>query len=200
MINLRRKTSQPNYLAMTSGEFHGLNGDQFLALPKNVSTIVDLLEAKDISWASYQENLPFDGFGEDSFTSHNYINSSLPDYTYYERKHNPLIIHNSVASIAERALRVRNFNDLAVDIQADTMPQWSFITPNMVNDAHNTDIDFTSKWLEYFLVPLLENPNFNSEETLVILTFDENEGALFPSIALGLISIEKSPCTWIQFW
>ncbi len=34
---------------------------------------------------------------------------------------------------------------------------------------------FVSAWLEYFLVPLLQNPNFNDNETLILLTFDENE-------------------------
>jgi hypothetical protein len=28
----------------------------------SISTVVDLLEAKNISWASYQENIPFDGY------------------------------------------------------------------------------------------------------------------------------------------
>ena len=28
----------------------------------SISTIVDLLEAKNISWASYQESMPTDGF------------------------------------------------------------------------------------------------------------------------------------------
>jgi hypothetical protein len=32
-----------------------------------------------------------------------------------------------------------------------------------------------STWLEYFLVPLLKNPLFNNNRTLVQLTFDENE-------------------------
>jgi uncharacterized protein YkwD len=31
-------------------------------IPQNASTIVDLLEAKNVSWASYQENMPYDGF------------------------------------------------------------------------------------------------------------------------------------------
>lgn len=45
----------------------------------------------------------------------------------------------------------------------------------MANDAHDTDVNFVSAWLEYFLVPLLQNPLFNSNRTLIQLTFDENE-------------------------
>jgi hypothetical protein len=40
----------------------GLNGDPFIAIPQNVSSIVDLLEDKGISWSLYQEDLPYSGF------------------------------------------------------------------------------------------------------------------------------------------
>lgn len=36
-------------------------------------------------------------------------------------------------------------------------------------------MDFASDWLEFWLPPLLANPAFNDNRTLIILTFDENE-------------------------
>ena len=50
-----------------------------------------------------------------------------------------------------------------------------FVTPNMVDDGHDTSIDFASAWLEYWLPPLLADPNFNDNRTLILLTFDETE-------------------------
>jgi len=44
----------------------------------------------------------------------------------------------------------------------------------MLNDAHDTNIDFTGQWLQYFLEPLLKDPRFNGPNTLILLTFDEN--------------------------
>lgn len=48
----------------------------------------------------------------------------------------------------------------------------------MVDDGHDTTIDYSSAWLEWWLVPLLKDKRFNSGEgkdgTLVVLTFDEN--------------------------
>jgi len=35
-------------------DYFGLNGDPFIAVPKNVSSVVDLLEDKGISWGLYQ--------------------------------------------------------------------------------------------------------------------------------------------------
>lgn len=55
----------------------------FYALPLNVSTQVDLLEAHNISWATYQENMPFSGFSGD-YAQKNYLDlSSKSPYTYY---------------------------------------------------------------------------------------------------------------------
>jgi len=50
-----------------------------------------------------------------------------------------------------------------------------FITPNMVDDGHDTNVDFAGDWLQFWLVPLLSNPQFNNNRTLIVLTFDENE-------------------------
>lgn len=60
---------------------------------------------------------------------------------YYVRKHNPLVIHDAIANTSQAAY-IRNFNDFAADIKADVLPQWMFITPNLVNDAHDTDITY----------------------------------------------------------
>ncbi|OJA12318.1 hypothetical protein AZE42_07339 [Rhizopogon vesiculosus] len=160
--------SQPNYLAATGGDFWGLASDDLESVPTNMSTIVDLLDQKNISWATYQENMP-----SDAYVGYNYTNSD--DYTYYVRKHNPLVIYQSVGSVQSRQGRIRNFNDFAVDIGNNTLPQWMFITPNLRNDGHDTDVAYAASWLNYWLVPLLNDPNFNTDRTLIFLTFDENE-------------------------
>jgi hypothetical protein len=45
----------------------------------------------------------------------------------------------------------------------------------MLNDGHDTTIDYVSNWTRSFLTPLLNNTNFNDNKTLIIVTFDENE-------------------------
>ncbi|KAI9462672.1 phosphoesterase family-domain-containing protein [Russula earlei] len=167
--------SQPNYIAAVGGDFFGMSDDNLYHIPSNISTVVDLLEAKNISWASYQENMPFDGYEGFNFASKNYVNTSAPDYIYYARKHNPTIIYDSVASVPSRLARHRNFNDLAVDVNASALPQWVFVSPNLVNNGRDTSIEYAASWLEYWLVPLLNNKNFNDNHTLIVLTFDENE-------------------------
>jgi len=124
---------------------------------------------------SHKTVLPFDGFEGFNFSSKNYVNTSAPNYVFYVRKHDPLIIYDSVASVPSRRSRIRNFNDFAVDVNASALPQWVFVTPNMVNDGHDTTIDWINQWLQFWLVPLLRDSNFNDNSTLILLTFDENE-------------------------
>lgn len=54
--------SEPNYVASHGGDYFGMNNDDFNFIDANISTIVDLLESKGISWAEYQEDMPYTGF------------------------------------------------------------------------------------------------------------------------------------------
>ena len=158
-----------NYIAVVGGDYFGMENDDFNTVAKNVSTVVDLLDTKGISWGEYQEDMPYPGFLGFNFT--NQQNTSQNDYV---RKHNPLIIFNSVTSNATRLPLIKNFTSFDTDLKAQTLPQWSFVTPNMTNDGHDTTIAFTSTWARTFLEPLLKNPYFMNN-TLVVLTFDEDD-------------------------
>jgi len=76
--------SEPNYVAAVGGDFFGMADDRVYNIPTksvtsssvhtffshfthSMSTIVDLLEQKNIPWASYQENMPSDGFTGDAY-------------------------------------------------------------------------------------------------------------------------------------
>lgn len=41
------------------------------------------------------------------------------------------------------------------------------------NDGHDSSVTVAGQWAKDFLVPLLSNKNFNTDRTLVVLTFDE---------------------------
>jgi len=54
--------SQPNYIASVGGDYFGLNHDMMVNIPQNVSTLVDLLETKNIDWRGYFEGVPGPGY------------------------------------------------------------------------------------------------------------------------------------------
>ncbi|KAF8812750.1 acid phosphatase [Phlegmacium glaucopus] len=161
--------SEPNYVASVGGEYFGMQNDNLNHIPANISSIVDLLESKDISWAEYQEDMPSTGFQGFQFLN------PITGANDYVRKHNPLIVYDSVANSPQRSANIKNFTLFEQDLANNNLPQWMFITPNMLNDGHDTNVTFAATFAINFLTPLLKNPNFNSERTLVLLTFDENE-------------------------
>ncbi|KAG5644655.1 hypothetical protein DXG03_008037 [Asterophora parasitica] len=173
--------SEPNYVSSVGGEYFGINNDNLFNVPKNVSTVVDLLEDKGISWGEYLEDMPSTGF-----TGFEFRNPKTGANAYV-RKHNPLVVFESISTNPSRLAKTKNFTLLYEDVAANRLPQWVFITPNMTNDAHDTNIAFGGKWTKQFLEPLLENPNFNDEGTLVIVTFDENDASSQPNRVFTLL-------------
>lgn len=99
--------------------------------------------------------------------------------------------YDSVTSSTNRLAKCKNFTMFYNDLAANKLPQWMFITPNMsrslspppavpntntgvtANNAHDSSISVAGAWPRSFLTPLLANPNFNINRTLVVLTFDE---------------------------
>jgi len=152
-----------------------MDSDDLFNFPRNFSSVVDLLEDKGISWAEYQEDMPFTGFQGFSFPN---PRTGADDYV---RKHDPLILFESVTSNPKRLANIRNFTLFERDLAARALPQWIFITPNMTNDAHDTNITFGGRWSLGFVERLLENRQLKEEKTLIVLTFDENENKSQPN-------------------
>ncbi|PMD35390.1 putative acid phosphatase [Hyaloscypha variabilis F] len=161
--------SEPNYIASVGGDTFGMDNDDFNQIPSNISTVVDLLDTKGISWGEYQEDIPYAGY-----TGYNFTNQQNTSNNDYVRKHNPLVIYESISNNASRLSQIKNFTSFTSDLNAQTLPQWSFVTPNMTNDGHDTTVTFAANWARTWLTPLLNNSYFMNN-TLVVLTFDEDD-------------------------
>ena len=67
--------SEPNYIAMTSGDTQGVTDDSDVNL--NVRNVVDLLEAGGKTWRAYMENYPGNCFTGTS-ASGGYVRLAIP--------------------------------------------------------------------------------------------------------------------------
>ncbi|KAI8096771.1 phosphoesterase family-domain-containing protein [Halteromyces radiatus] len=153
--------SQPNYIAAAAGSTMGVDSDSVFNIPENVTTIFDLLEDKNLTWKTYQEDIPSVAFAGSKAGR-------------YFRKHNPAISFDSIAQNPERSKNIVPGIELAKDILSDNLPNWMFYTPNIMNDGHDTDPSFAGKWMEgFYRSTLMINPSF-LEKTLILITFDEN--------------------------
>jgi len=164
--------SQPNYCASAAGDNFGMDNDDWHQIPANVSTIADLFDTKGVSWGEYMQNMPYAGY-----QGYRWPESGANEYV---RKHNPLILFESVTNSDERPRQIKNFTSFYEDLKHERMPQHMFITPNMTNDAHDSNVHVAGSFLADFIPPLLKNEYF-SKDTLMLVTFDESGNYTIPN-------------------
>ncbi|KAF9116260.1 hypothetical protein BGX27_003853 [Mortierella sp. AM989] len=152
--------SQGNYVATISGALNGVTGDGTYKFSSTYKTVVDLLEARELTWKAYQENMPSVCYTR---SSHKHL---------YYRKHNPFISFNSISKNTNRCKNVVPATQFSTDLKNGILPNYMFYTPNIKNDGHDTTVKYAGEWLTGFLNPLLQNPSFLNR-TLVVVTFDE---------------------------
>jgi len=63
--------------------------------------------------------------------------------------------------------------NFAGDLANGTLPHYSFMVPNLINDAHSGTLAAPDAWLEANLDPLVASPLFQRDGLLVIV-FDED--------------------------
>lgn len=148
--------SQPNYFAAAAATHYGNATNLMVNLTGR--SIADLMDENGVSWKTYQEDYPGNCFTGEV-------------HRKYVRKHNPFISFVSIHSNATRCARIVNSDELDIDLERGTLPQYSFYTPNMDNDGHDTNIDFGGEYLARFITPRLSK---FPPKTLIVVTFDED--------------------------
>jgi len=133
--------SQPNYVASVGGSTHGITSDSFSRIGSSVETIVDLLEAKGVSWSEYQEDSPYSGFegnyvnqktgANDYVRKHKYVPCLFLCKQKLTETNSPLVSYDSITSNLDRLAKIKNFTMFDNDLKNNKLPQWIWITPNM---------------------------------------------------------------------
>jgi hypothetical protein len=155
--------SLPNYLWMTSGGSDGVTGDpcESTTGPLDVDNLVRELNNAHLSWKAYQEGLPSAG----------YMGCGSGEYA---QRHNPFAYYRDVANSVSEQQKIVPFSQFATDLANGTLPKFSFITPNLQDDAHDGTLAQADSWLQTNLAPLLASPMFQpGGNGLLIITFDE---------------------------
>ena len=187
-------SSQPNYIVSVAGDTFGFTNDDLGYVQwiyetgpnvPPVTSIVDLLEARGLSWRSYAEDLP------PSYKK--YINPDPPytpippDKGYFARKHVPFLSFPNIISVSERLANIVDAAEFETDLANGNLPNYSWYTPNLINDGHSltpeqkakdprdTDRHTNIKNIEAFLEGFLSDDPIAKfpPETLVVITFDE---------------------------
>ncbi len=169
--------SQPNYIALISGQTQGVDNNENVTL--SARHIGDLLEESGKTWRSYAEGYPGNCF-------------LLPSEGDYFRKHVPFLSFKSVQSNSVRCGYVVNGSAFKADLKSQSLPNFSLYIPDMNNDGHNTGIAYADNWLSKFFKDILEDPKVLAD-TVFVVTFDEGSRARDNRVATLILGAGVQP-------
>ncbi len=142
---------------MTAGQVI-TNNDSYCSTLTQDNIVRHLLTAGR-TWKTYAESLPYAGY-------------TGCGSGYYVKRHNPLAYFSDVANSSEKYNLVP-FTKFATDLANGTLPHFSFIVPNLLNDAHDGSLSTADAWLKKNLAPLIASTTFQKDGILIIV-FDES--------------------------
>jgi hypothetical protein len=158
--------SEPNYLALFSGSTQGITDDSCphtFAAPNLASELI----AAHFSFGAYSEGLPATG-------------SAICSAGEYARKHAPWVDFSNVPASASKPFTAFPAGDYA------RLPTVSFVIPSLCDDMHDCAVPAGDAWLARHMAGYATWANTHG--SLLILTWDENEGGnanQIPTILVG---------------
>ncbi len=160
--------SLPDYFMLTTGQL--ITASDTFSGTVSDNNVVRALLAAGKTWKAYAESLPSAGY-------------LGPDVFPYVRHHNPFAYLSDVKNTSQ-ADNVVPFSHFSMDLAAGQLPNFSFVIPNELDDAHNCPdgaqvcnadpkLRAADKWLQQNIDPLFSDPGFQSSGLLVVV-FDES--------------------------
>jgi hypothetical protein len=150
--------SIPNYFMLTTGRIESLN-NAFSGTVSDDNVVRELVKAGK-TWRSYAESLPKAGYtGGDVYP--------------YFKHHDPFVYLSDVIGTPQ-ANNVVPFSQFSSDLAGDSLPDFSFIVPNVLDDAHDGTLPAADQWLSTNIDPLIKSSAFQSGGVLIIV-FDEGD-------------------------
>ncbi|MEU6259792.1 alkaline phosphatase family protein [Streptomyces sp. NPDC047043] len=159
--------SQPNYFALFSGSTQGITDDScYTPGFSSAANLASELIAAGRTWASYNETLPSQG-------------STTCSSGNYARKHNPWFGFSNVPTST-----AKTFAQFPTDYS--TLPDVSFVVPNLCSDMHDCSVSTGDTWLKNNLGAYATWAK--THNSLLVVTFDEDNrlsGNRIPTVLYG---------------
>jgi acid phosphatase len=179
--------SLPNYLSLTGGDTFGITSDCTSCFVGAPNIAADRVEASGRTWKSYMESMPSACFAGDS--------------SPYAQKHDPLFYYNDIRTVPSECSRIVPYSNLASDLASiSTTPNYAFISPNLCNDMHDacapppsTPIRQGDDWLRAQLPSILSSPAYTSQNSLVLIVWDEDDSLGNNQVAALVIAKNVRP-------
>jgi hypothetical protein len=152
--------SLPNYIAATSGLSPGRLGRWASDCNATAGclTRAPSIFGQAATWGAYAESMP---------------KPCVHWFTGpYAASHNPAVYYRG---LADCALHDVPYVRLQQDLDADTLPAFAFITPNMCHDMHNCPVQTGDAWVARAIGSLVASAAYQRGTMAIFVTFDEGE-------------------------
>jgi acid phosphatase len=146
-----------NYFMLSAGQII-TNNDGFSGTV-TADNLVRHMLSTGLTWKSYAESLPYAGY-------------TGGDTGAYLRHHNPFSYFSDVVNSDVQKMNLVPFTQFAKDLNNQALPKFSFIAPNVNDDAHNGSLQQADTWLKNNIAPLINNSAF-LQDGILIIVFDE---------------------------
>jgi len=146
-----------NYFMLTTGQIETID-DAFQGTVTDDNIVRELVKTNH-TWRSYAESLPTVG----------YLGGDV--YPYFKH-HNPFAYFSDVIGTSQ-ANNIVPFSNFSSDLASGSLPDFSFIIPNALNDAHDGTLASADQWLSTNIDPLIKSNGFQNGGLLIIV-FDES--------------------------
>ena len=170
--------SLPNYIAATSGNTQGITDDAAPAShPLGVASIYSQVKAAGKTWRDYEESAPG--------------NCPLTSSGQYAVKHDPAPYYTGIRSdcaVWDVPMGTTSGGNFLTDLANGALPAFSFVTPNLCNDTHDCSVATGDAWLQSWFAKILSSPNYLAGDTVVFLTWDEDDGSASNRIPTIVVS------------
>jgi hypothetical protein len=161
--------SLDNYIAATDGQ--NILGTSYLgdcspsystgSCTSTRRSLFAQLDAAKLSWRGYAESMPRNCFRS--------------DHGNYAVRHNPAVYYRKLSTCRRYDVPMGSLRSghLATAVHKGTLPTFSFITPNLIDDAHSSSVATGDGWL-HRAVPLITGGRiYQAGNTVVFVTTDE---------------------------
>ena len=91
----------------------------------------------------------------------------------YAVRHNPPPYYTTLTNCSTNDVP---YTQLATDLANNSLPAFSFVTPNLIDDMHDGTVADGDTWLSHNLPVIFNSPEYQSGNTAVFVTWDEGEG------------------------
>src|SRR5262249_3703142 len=150
--------SLPNYVAATSGlslaNIQVFTND--CSPSKKCSTSAQSIFGQVSTWKAYEESMP--------------SNCARKNNGEYAVRHNPPPYFTTLAGCAMFDVP---YPQLAADLSSSSLPAFSFITPNVIDDMHDGTVAQGDAWLQANVPTILNSSAYQNGSVLLVITWDE---------------------------